>query len=537
MDAPPAQETVATGTVPEHGKPPEHVDVVIVGAGFSGIGMAMSLTRAGRRDFVILEQADEIGGTWRDNVYPGCACDTPSAFYAYSRGPRPDWSRRFALGEEIQRYLRDCVRGYGLGPHIRTGTAMMSAAFDESLGRWCVVTRRGVLSARILVLGLGALNVPAKPRIRGIASFTGTTVHTARWDHSGDLAGKRVAVIGTGASAAQVVPAIAAETAELHVYQRTPPWILPKRDRVFPPWERRLLRMFPALARLRRWGGHWRWEARGMALFHSWARRVLVATCRRHLRRQVADPALRARLTPSYVFGCKRVLLTDDYYPALTRPGVELVDTAISEITPAGIRTADGVDRPHDVIVFATGFHVTDLFGYLKLTGRGGLRIGQRWRDGVTAYLGMAVSDFPNLFFLLGPNSGSGHHSAIFTIEAQQRYIVRCLDLLDRAGATTIEVRRDAQEAFAREVRGRHTTAVWQTGGCDSWYLDRGGVNRALWPGYNGQYWLRVRTPDPGAYLLGTGGPPAGATPQRSGASTTPSTSARPATDSTTPRS
>jgi cation diffusion facilitator CzcD-associated flavoprotein CzcO len=479
---------------------PSRVDVAIVGAGFSGIGMAIALSRAGRRDFVVLEKSAGVGGTWQNHDYPGCACDTPSAIYSYSFPPLADWTRRYAPHAEILAYLRDCVRVHRLAGHIHTGAAMASATYDEAAGRWRVVTRRGEVSARVLVLGMGALQAPASPRIRGVSAFGGETFHSAAWDHACDLKGKRVAVIGTGASAAQIVPAIAGEVDRLYVCQRTAPWVLPKRDRPIASWERRIFRALPVLARARRYAAYWRNERLGLGILRPWARRMLERTARRHLRDQVTDAALRARLTPDYAIGCKRILFSDDYHRTFNAPHVELVDEPIERLTAGGIRTAGGAELAVDAIVYATGYHVTDLFWYLKLTGRNGTRIAEKWRNGIESYLGMTVADFPNMFLLVGPNSGLGHNSIVFVIEAQLRYITRCLDLMDRHGADTIQVRAEVQADYNRELRTMLAGSVWEAGGCRSWYVDADGINRALWPSYSWRYWWRVRRPDPGAF-------------------------------------
>lgn len=492
----------AADAVPRDGELPSSVDVAIVGAGFSGIGMAIALARAGRRDFIVLEKSDGVGGTWWNHDYPGCACDTPSAIYSYSFPPLADWTRRYAPHAEISVYLRDCVRVYRLAGHIHTNAAMASATFDEALGHWRVTTRRGVVNARILILGMGALQAPAFPRIRGVSTFGGDAFHSAAWDHTCDLSGKRVAVIGTGASAAQIVPAIAADVDRLYVCQRTASWVLPKRDRSIPPWERRFFRTFPVMARARRYTAYWRNERLGLGILRPWARRILERAALRHLRGQVTDSSLRARLTPDYAIGCKRILFSDDYYRTFNAPHVELVDEPIERITPDGIRTADGTERPVDTIVYATGYHVTDLFWFLKLTGRNGTRIAEVWRSGIESYLGMTVAGFPNMFLLVGPNSGLGHNSIVFVIEAQLRYITRCLDLMDGKGADTIEVRTEAQADHNRELREILADSVWEAGGCRSWYVDADGINRALWPGYSWQYWWRVRRPDPTAFLF-----------------------------------
>lgn len=468
--------------------------VVIVGAGFSGIGLAIALRRAGIEDFVLLEKAADLGGTWRDNDYPGCGCDIQSYLYSYSFEPNPDWSRMFSPQPEIWAYLRHCADKYGVRPHLRCNAPVSGADYDEATGTWQVlIDGAPSITCRAVVLATGPLHLPSLPDLPGAASFTGSSFHSARWDHEVDLTGKRVAVVGTGASAIQFVPRIAPVVGQLDVYQRTPPWILPKPDRAIPSWEKRLYRWFPLAQRLHRGALYWQLESRAVGFVIE--PRILRAAQRiplRHLAEQVPDPELRRRLTPSYALGCKRVLLSEEYYPTLLRDNVELVTDGIAAIRPDGVLAADGTHRPADVIIYGTGFHVTDAFDGVQLHGRGGVSLREAWRGGMEAYLGMAVAGFPNLFFLLGPNSGLGHNSMIFMIEAQARYVVQAVQRLLRGATGAVEVRPAVQRKYNRQIQGKLTDAVWNTG-CRSWYLDAAGVNRTLWPGFSWRYWLRTR--------------------------------------------
>ncbi|GAA1659272.1 NAD(P)/FAD-dependent oxidoreductase [Nonomuraea maheshkhaliensis] len=477
--------------------------LVIVGSGFAGICMAVKLKEAGYHDFVILEKAAELGGTWRDNTYPGCACDVPSHMYSYSYELNPDWSRMFAPREEIQDYLRACAAKYGITPHLRFGKDVVALEYDDGRRGWTVTTRDGeVLRTNAVVSGIGALHIPKFPEIVGRESFTGPAFHSAEWDHSADLTGKRVAVVGTGASAVQFVPQLAPDARHLTVFQRTPPWIHPKPDFAFSPAARRLLRL-PGAARTLRGGIYWALESRALGfavdprLMKGHERLAL-----RHLEAQVADPVLRRALTPDYVIGCKRILVSSDYYPALTRPNVSLVTDAITEIRPRSIVDAAGVEHEADAIVYGTGFKVVDALTDRHITGRDGLSVQDAWKGGVEAYHGITAAGFPNLFFLLGPNTGLGHTSVVFMIESQVRYVIECLRLLSRTGARALDVRPRAQRHYNDRLRARLDPLVWSAGGCRSWYLDEHGVNRTLWPGFTFEYWARTRRVKPGAYEL-----------------------------------
>jgi cation diffusion facilitator CzcD-associated flavoprotein CzcO len=473
-------------------EPPAY-GVAIVGAGFAGIGLAIRLKQAGRDDFVIVERSDRVGGTWRDNTYPGCACDIPSHLYSFSFASKADWSRRYPTQPEIEAYLEACIERFALRRHLSLGVGLKSARFDEAADAWRLETDTGPeLAARIMVLAIGALHRPAVPAFPGSEGFRGTAFHSARWNHAIDLRGRHIAVIGTGASAIQFVPRIADRAGRVVLFQRTPAWILPKHD---PPYGARriwALRRLPLLRRALRAWQYISHEMRAPAFIRFPA---LAAGAERRARsyakRQVNDERLRALLTPADRIGCKRVLLSNDYFPCLNRANVDLVVTPIDRVTPHGVLTTDGAEYLADVLIFATGFRATEPLGEIEVFGRNGLRLADAWRDGMRARLGLAVTGFPNLFILGGPNTGLGHNSVVFMLEAQIGHVLRCLRLMRRRKALRIEVGAQAQAAFARRLDRRMQRTVWMTG-CRSWYLDRNGRNTTLWPGFSFGYWLRT---------------------------------------------
>jgi cation diffusion facilitator CzcD-associated flavoprotein CzcO len=476
-----------------------HVHVAIVGGGFSGLGAAIRLKQTGVEDFVILERAGDLGGTWRDNSYPGCACDVPSHLYSFSFAPNARWSRAFSPQPEIWAYLRDCAERFNLLPHLRFGHEVHAARWADG---WHIETSQGNLSADVLVLAVGPLSEPSVPDLPGLSSFTGTAFHSARWRHDHDLTGRRVAVVGTGASAAQFVPEIAPRVEALHVFQRTPPWVVPRRDRALTAVEQRLFRTVPATQRLARWSSYCAREALAVGFLHPRVMGGVQRIARWHLRRSVPDPALRDRLTPDYTLGCKRVVVSSDYLPALARDNVEVVTAPIDHVCPQGIVTADGVAREVDTIIFGTGFHVTDMPVADRVRGRDGRSLAEVWQGSPSAFLGTTVAGFPNLFLLLGPNTVLGHTSVVLMAEAQIAYLVRALAYMRRHGIGTVEPRAEAQARFVSTVDERMRGTVWLTGGCASWYLDRTGRNSALWPGYTWTYRRRLRRFDPSGYLL-----------------------------------
>jgi cation diffusion facilitator CzcD-associated flavoprotein CzcO len=475
---------------------------VVIGAGFSGLGMAIRFRMDGRTDFVVLEKAGDLGGTWLGNTYPGCGCDIPSHVYSYSFAQNPGWTHTYPPQREILAYLNRLADRYQLREAIRFGVEMTSARWDADESRWHVTTSTGqVYVAQFLVTAIGSLHIPYVPRLPGLERFTGAVFHSSRWDHDLDLTGKRVAVIGTGSSAVQFVPKIAEEVGKLHLFQRTPAWILPKSEAPTPRWLRAALRWVPGLQRAYRALLYWQLEARAIpfnyvpALIRGGQTMAL-----RHMHRSIADPALRAKLTPNYKLGCKRVVMSDDFYPALCRDNVELVTDWITEVGEDHVVDTAGVRRQVDAIIFGTGFHVTDAFHRQHITGRDGRDLGSQWRDGGNeTHLGITTAGYPNLFFLLGPNTTVGHNSTVFMIESQIRYVAKAIRYADRTRAGTIEVTRAAQDRYQADIQRRLVRGVWNTG-CDTWFLDSKGVNRALWPGFSWQYRLRTRTFDPADY-------------------------------------
>jgi len=476
-------------------------DIVIVGSGFAGLGMGIRLKKAGITDFVVLERAADLGGTWRDNVYPGCACDIPSLLYSFSFEPNDEWSRAYPSQPEIWAYLRRCAKKYGLEPHIRYNAEVVEARYDEAAARWHVTTSEGATySSRVLVSGMGGLSNPYVAELPGGASFPGPQFHSATWDHSVNLAGKDVAVIGTGASAIQFVPQIAPIVGKLRLYQRTPPWISPRFDGPVSARERLLRRRLPGYAWAQRKLLYWSHEARALGfVVNPGLLRLLEKLATKFLEHQVRDPALREKLRPNYRLGCKRVLLSNDYYPSLSRPNVEVVTDPISRVEGGDIVTVDGTRRHADVIIYGTGFRVQDGLGPVQVVGEGGRTLEDAWRNGMEAFLGVSVAGFPNFFTIVGPNTGLGHNSMVYMIESQINYIMSALGYLKRRRARAIDVRADVQASFNRELQKRTRHTVWSTG-CRSWYLDRNGKNTALWPGFTFEFRRKTKRIDPRRY-------------------------------------
>jgi cation diffusion facilitator CzcD-associated flavoprotein CzcO len=474
--------------------------VLIVGAGFGGIAAAIALVEAGFDDVVLLEKGDRVGGVWRDNIYPGCACDVPAPLYSYSFAQNPDWSRRFPPHREILDYLEKTADRHGLTGRIRFGTEVTGAAWDEQAGRWRVRTAAGEeLTADVLVPAVGQLGRPTQPQLPGADRFAGTALHTARWNPALTVDGKRVGVIGTGASAIQLVPAIAGRTAHVTVFQRTPPWTLPKPDRRYGRLRRFAYRRMPALLRLPRAGTWAMTLVTGRALAgHRAAGAFLRGVSTLQRRVQVPDPELRARVTPAEPMGCKRVLFTSDWLPTLARPDVDLVTEKIVEVTPGGVRTADGSLHGCDILVYATGFAATEFLAPMHIAGRGGTLLAGEWQDGAYAYLGMAVPRFPNMFLIYGPNTNTGNTSVIYFHEAQADYLVQVVRRIAASGKP-LEVREDRATAYDAEIQRRLATSVWT--GCQSWYRDAAGRIVTNWPGMASEYRGRVERLNPADYL------------------------------------
>jgi cation diffusion facilitator CzcD-associated flavoprotein CzcO len=480
-----------------------HSDIVVVGTGFAGLGMAIRLRQEGIHDFVVLERADDVGGTWRENTYPGCQCDIPSHLYSFSFAPNPEWSQTYPLQFEIWDYLRDCANRFGVMPHIRFGHELRGARWDDEALRWRLETSRGPLTADVLIAGTGPLTVPSVPQLTGLDRFQGRAFHSAEWDHSHDLDGGRVASIGTGASAIQLVPQIQPRVERLHVFQRTAPWVLPHPNRRITELERGLYRRLPPAQRLVRTAVYWNFESRvlGMAGDQRLLK-PLEALGRRHLRRQVPDPELRARLRPNFKLGCKRILISDDWYPALTAPNVDVVTNGIREVRERSIVTEDGTEREVDTIIFGTGFQVAEWGGASWISGRNGTQLSELWRDrGPQAYRGTTVAGFPNLFLIVGPNTGNGHNSLVFVIESQINYVLDTLREMRRRGLATVEVRPEAQAAWNQDIDARMPGTIWSSG-CKSWYIHPSGRNHTLWPRSTVRFWHTLRRFDPAAYHL-----------------------------------
>jgi cation diffusion facilitator CzcD-associated flavoprotein CzcO len=496
---------MSESSVPPSNASENVVDVLIIGGGFSGLCMGIKLREAGMNSFLILEKSADVGGTWWDNRYPGCACDIPSHLYSFSFEPSNEWTRMYPGQQEIHDYLKHCVKRYKLAPHIRVNTRFQEAVWDEAAGLWYASTQDGArIQARVLVSGMGALHVPRYPDLKGIDRFKGPAFHSATWDHSVELEGKIVAVVGTGASAIQFVPQIAPRVGKLHLFQRTPPWIVPRLDFAFSDKWKRRFRRIP----LTRWALRqyifWRQEFRVLGfLGHESLRKKAEAIALRHLARRIKDHKVREELTPKYQLGCKRVLVSDDFYPALNRPNVELVTDAITEVREHGIVTKDGVERPIDVLIYGTGFRATEPLIGCRVVGRSGVEIHDAWGRRMTAYLGVTVAGFPNFFILLGPNTGLGHNSVVLMIEAQVRYAMKCLKLMKRRKQRVIEVRAESQKRFVDEIYRRMGGTVWQSGGCQSWYQDQStGEITTLWPGSVISYLRRTRSVFPSDYEL-----------------------------------
>jgi cation diffusion facilitator CzcD-associated flavoprotein CzcO len=482
----------------------EHYEIAIVGAGFSGLGMAMELRSAGQEDFVVLERADDLGGTWRDNTYPGCACDIPSVLYSWTKEQNPDWSTAFAGQAEIWDYMREVVSRHGLERHLRYGHEVLAMRWLDEQACWKVETPQGALTANVVVSAAGALADPSIPDLPGLASFRGTMFHSARWNHDHDLRGRHVAVIGTGASAIQFVPEIQPEVGRLTVLQRTPPWITPRSNPDIPGRWRQRLERHPRLLSLARSIVFSLQESLHVGFKHPRLMKVLERQALRHLERQVPDPELRAKLTPDYRLGCKRILGSDTWYPALCADNVDVVTCGIDAVTPDGIRDSDGVEHRADTIIFGTGFQVTDPPISHRIHGPDGRTLAEAWQGSPKAHLGMSVAGFPNLFFLLGPSTGLGHNSVLLMIEAQVDYLMRALEWQRQTGLSAIEPRDEAQERFLAEVTRGTKGSVWTAGGCLSWYLDATGRNSTLWPGSVRAYQKRLSRFDAGDYGVWT---------------------------------
>jgi cation diffusion facilitator CzcD-associated flavoprotein CzcO len=479
-----------------------HHRVVIVGAGFGGLALALRLRREGVEDVVVLEKEDDLGGTWLVNTYPGCQCDVPSLLYSLSDAPNSDWSRTFAPQPEIEEYLRTVADRFDLRRQIRFGTELLGADWDEAGHQWAVETSAGPLTTDVLILAAGFLSEPALPAIEGLDRFEGTLFHSARWRHDDDLTGRRVAVVGTGASAIQFVPAIQPRVGHLTVFQRTPPWVMPRPDRPFRPWEQWLFAHSRLATRLARARIYWSRELLALMFTrYPGLSRFAARGALKHLEEQVADEDLRARLTPDYALGCKRVLLSNDYLPALGRSNTELVTEPIARVLPHAVVTADGTEYPVDAIILGTGFEATEPPIARRVRAADGRTIREHWGGSMRAYLGTTLADFPNLFMIIGPNTGLGHSSMIFIIESQANYVVDALKTMTARNLASVVVDPGTVDRFDEEIQEKLGRTVWATG-CSSWYLDASGRNTTLWPDFTWKYRQRTRRFDADRYRL-----------------------------------
>jgi cation diffusion facilitator CzcD-associated flavoprotein CzcO len=480
------------------------VEVAIVGAGLAGLCAAIELKRAGMDSFVVFEKGDEIGGVWRDNGYPGAGCDIPSCLYSYSFEGYGGWGRTYAGQPAILDYMRACARRRGVCPHLLFGTEITRARFDPAGKRWRLAAAGGEeYTARTVIAATGQLSRPRLPDLKGIDEFAGTSFHSARWDHGHDLTGRSVAVVGNGCSAVQFVPQIAPKVGRLRIFQRSPKWIIPKMDHVYGKAVQQLFDRFEWADKANR--AAWFVMAETIAyspIHRGLIGRGLAAQARQHLRKQVPNPVLRARLTPDYPFGCNRMILSNDYYPTLMRENVQLVTDGIARITPEGIETTDAALHDVDTIIYATGFNSTEFLAPMEVEGPGG-RLRERWRDGASAYLGITVPGFPNFFVLYGPNTSTGNNSVVYMLESQVRYVLRCLDVV--AGGATMDVRQEAHDAYDRALRADLASTVWQ-GDCRSWYKTESGRVTNMWPLRAHRYRRATRQPDLTHYHV-SGGP------------------------------
>jgi cation diffusion facilitator CzcD-associated flavoprotein CzcO len=485
---------------------PSHVRIAIVGAGFSGIGAAIALANEGYgEDLILLERRSDVGGTWYDNSYPGCRCDVPSNLYSFSFAPNPNWSETFSAQPEIERYLQATARRYGVTEKVAFDTTLRAASWDPAAAVWRIETSRGALTANFLVNGGGGLSEPFVPDLPGAATFAGTAFHSAQWNHAHDLTGRRVAIIGTGASTIQFLPVVQRSAGHITLFQRTPPWVFPHRNRPTKAIERAAYKRLPWTQRFSRARNYWTGEAvLGSLLIRNSTKLVrLEGLAKKFLARQISDPQLRAKLTPTYTPGCKRLLQSNDYYPALQRPNVALETEKIIELRPGGIVTADGAVHEVDTIIYGTGFRITNNPMAEKVRGVDGRTLKEHWANtGMEAYCGTTIPGFPNYFMMAGPNTGIGHTSLVVMIEAQVAHVVGALRALKVRGADVIDVRPEVLAKWSAEVQTKAAPTVWNSGGCSSWYLDDAGRNTTLWPDYTFRFVRRTRSFDPDDYAL-----------------------------------
>jgi cation diffusion facilitator CzcD-associated flavoprotein CzcO len=479
-----------------------HFEVAIIGSGFGGLGMAIKLKQVGQDDFVVLERAGDIGGTWRDNTYPGCACDVQSHLYSYSFAPNPNWSEVYSGQAEILAYMRQVARQYGILPHVRFNHNVIKATWQEEKSHWAIATSGGNFTSTFLVSAHGPLAEPKLPDIPGLADFQGSIFHSSRWNHDYDLTGKRVAVIGTGASAVQFVPAIQPKVKEMTIFQRTAPWVVPRMNRLYTREELERFRRLPITQWWSRFKMYWQREFSVLGFYNPTMEKLAAKLAQKHLEQQVPDLELRGKLSPNYQMGCKRIMVSDDFYPALSKPNVKLITDSITKICPQSIVTADGTHHTVDTIILGTGFYTSETPAAKMFVGRHQRTLDEVWRGSPEAYLGTTVHGFPNLFLLVGPNTGLGHSSIIFMIESQLAYIMDCLQKIKARGYKGLEVLAEKQNGYNQKLQQELSKFVWTKGGCTSFYLDKNGKNTGLWPGFTFRFRNKTRRFDAGAYRV-----------------------------------
>lgn len=473
---------------------PSKVDIVVIGTGFAGVCMGIQLLKNGFTDFIILERANDVGGTWRDNTYPGAACDVHSSLYSFSFEPNPNWTRMFSDHKEIYDYTWHCVRKYGLEKYIRFEHSILGGDYDAAKAEWTINMTHGSILCNKWVNGMGPLNRPVFPNLGGVADFNGTSFHTSKWNHTYDLTDKKVAIVGTGASAIQIVPSIAQKVKELTLFQRTAAWIIHKPDRKMTKTEKWLFKHIPFIQKLYRWHVYWQNEVTAIVLVYMpCLARYIQGLGIKQLHRGIKSKTLRQKLKPNYSMGCKRILLSNHFYPALERSNVHLNTDGILRISENGIVDKGGRETKVDCIIYATGFEAADFPAWFKVSGNKGQQLMDVWKDGPEAYLGTTVSGFPNMFMLIGPNTGLGHTSMTIMIEASVQYTISCLKALRDKNAKSMDVKPEVQAAFNIDIQKKLAKTVWMTGGCKSWYISKTGKNTSLWPGFTFSYINRTK--------------------------------------------
>ena len=479
-----------------------HARIAIIGAGFGGLAMAIRLLESNIQDFIILEKASEIGGTWRENQYPGAACDVQSHLYSLSFSPKTDWSKRYAEAPEIYQYMQTLTTQHQLQSYIRFNTEVSSARYLENKCIWELkLSQTEILTAQFVIFASGPLHVPQIPYIAGIEKFTGKVFHSSQWDHNYDLNNKNVASIGTGGSAIQYIPEIAEKVKQLYVLQRTAAWVIPRDERRYLPIEKRLFDRFDWFRKIHRARLYWTNESRVVPIMKPQVMKYAQKLAEAYIRHQVKDSATAEKLVPNYIMGCKRILVSNKYYPSFNRKNVELITDDILELTEDSIITQDGKKRAIDCLIYGTGF-VTDPRIYLKsfsCTGLNHIELTEAWKNGAESYYGISTKGFPNLFQLLGPNTVLGHNSVIFMIESQVNYILQLIEMTQKTQSQAIVVKADTQDQFNQHLQSQFTNTIWQSG-CVSWYQQEDGKNFSLWPTYTWKYWLKTRKVNPADY-------------------------------------